>query len=113
MLLAIAGGIVEWFLMNDATAQLISAWTFGALIGVISFVMPVVLLIFALWLFRHPSSVSDNTRVGIGLSMTVLALAGWAHLFSAQPQPSAGVEALAAAGGIFGWMLAAPLIETE
>ncbi len=109
-LLAITGGIVEWFLINNPTAQLVSAWTMGALFGTIAFVLPVVLLVFSLWLFRHPASVSDNTRVGIGLSISVVTFSGWAYLFSARPEPSAGVEALAASGGIFGWMIAAPLI---
>ena len=109
MLLAVAGGIVEWFLINNEVAQAISAYTLGALLGRLSFVLPVVFLLFAIWLFRHPASVHDNTRVGIGLSLLLVTTAGFSHLFGGQPQPSDGVEQLATAGGIFGWLIAAPL----
>ncbi len=54
VLLAVAGAIIEWFGINNATAQSISIWTVGALVGRLSFVLPVILLIFAVWLFRHP-----------------------------------------------------------
>ena len=109
VVLAVVGGIVEWFLINNATANLINAWTFGALIGRLSFVLPVFLLLFAIWLFRHPSSQHDNTRLGIGLSLLVVSISGFLQIFAGQPQPSDGVEALAAAGGIIGWMVGAPL----
>ncbi len=110
VVLAIIGGIVEWFLINNPGAQLVSAWTVGALIGRLSFVFPVFLLIFAVWLFRHPASQHDNTRVGIGLSLLLVSVAGFLQVFAGQPQPSDGVEVLADAGGIIGWMIGAPLV---
>ncbi|MFM6974099.1 MAG: DNA translocase FtsK 4TM domain-containing protein [Agromyces sp.] len=110
VVLAIIGGIVEWFFINNTVAQLISAWTMGALIGRLSIVLPVFLLVFAVWLFRHPSSQHDNTRVGIGISLLLVSVAGFLHVFAGRPQPSAGVEALADAGGIIGWMVGAPLV---
>ena len=110
VVLAIIGGIVEWFLINNPGAQLLSAWTMGALIGRLSFVLPVFLLLFAVWLFRHPASQHDNTRVGIGLSLFLVSIAGFLQVFAGQPQPSDGVEVLADAGGIIGWMVGAPLV---
>ena len=109
VLLAVAGAIVEWFLINNPVAQTVSAFTLGAMVGRLAFVLPVILLLFAIWLFRHPASVHDNTRVGIGLSLLLVTIAGFSHLFGGQPQPSDGVEQLAKAGGIFGWLIAAPL----
>ena len=47
----------------------ISAYTVGALIGREAFVLPVLLLMLAGWMFRHPSSVHDNGRVGIGFGL--------------------------------------------
>ena len=110
VVLAAIGGVVEWFLINNPTAQLVSAWTMGSLIGRLSFVLPVFLLIFAVWLFRHPSSQHDNTRVGIGISLLLVSVAGFLQVFAGQPQPSDGVEVLADAGGIIGWMIGAPLV---
>ena len=110
VLLAVAGAVVEWFFINDPVAQTFDAWTFGGLVGRVAFALPVIMLLFAVWLFRHPSSVHDNTRIGIGLSLLLLTVSGLCHLFGGQPEPSQGMAVLARAGGILGWMLAQPLI---
>lgn len=110
VLLALSGAIVEWFFINDPVAQTLDAYTFGGLFGRVAFALPVVMLMFAVWLFRHPSSVHDNTRIGIGLGMLLITVSGLCHLFGGQPSPSEGMPVLAGAGGILGWMLAQPLI---
>lgn len=110
VVLAIAGAVVEWFLINDPIAQALDSWTFGGLTGRVAFALPVVMLLFAVWLFRHPSSVHDNTRIGIGVGLMLLTVSGLCHLFGGQPEPREGMAVLARAGGILGWMLAQPLI---
>jgi len=110
IVLAIAGAVVEWFLINDPIAQVLDSWTFGGLFGRVAFALPVVMLLFAIWLFRHPSSVHDNTRIGIGVGLLLLTVSGLCHVFGGQPEPREGMAVLARAGGILGWMLAQPLI---
>ncbi|MET0956259.1 MAG: DNA translocase FtsK 4TM domain-containing protein [Cryobacterium sp.] len=110
VLLSIAGAVIEWFLINDPVAQTLDAWTFGALFGRLAFALPVILLLFAIWLFRNPSSVHDNGRIGIGLSLLLVTVSGLCHIFGGQPAPSQGMEVLALSGGVIGWMIAAPLI---
>lgn len=110
LLLAIAGMVVEWFGVNDAVAQNLNAFTFGGIFGRLAFALPVVMLLLAIWLFRHPSSVNDNGRIGIGLIISLVAVAGLCHAFGGQPNPSDGMPALALAGGLVGWIVGAPLV---
>ena len=56
VLLAAAGVVVEWFFIGSAVAATISAYTAGGLVGRVAFVLPVLLILLAGWMFRHPSS---------------------------------------------------------
>ncbi|MDP1788912.1 MAG: DNA translocase FtsK, partial [Rhodoglobus sp.] len=108
--LAIIGAVVEWFNPTDPVALALDAWTFGGLFGRVAFALPVIMLLFAVWLFRHPSSVHDNGRIGIGAALLITSISALCHVFGGQPKPTDGVEALAQAGGIVGWVVATPLL---
>ncbi|GAA2083557.1 DNA translocase FtsK [Pseudolysinimonas kribbensis] len=110
VVLAIAGAVVEWFNPASDIAQALDAYTFGGLLGRVAFGLPVIMLIFAVWLFRHPSSVHDNTRIGIGLGILIACVSAFCHVFSDHPQPSAGMPALAHAGGVVGWVFGQPFV---
>ena len=109
-LLAVGGAVVEWFNPADPIAIAFDSYTFGGLFGRVAFALPVIMLLFAVWLFRHPSSVHDNGRIGIGLAVLLTSISALCHIFGGAPQPSSGVEPLARAGGIVGWILAGPLL---
>ncbi|TAJ49011.1 MAG: DNA translocase FtsK [Herbiconiux sp.] len=109
-LLAVTGALVEWFLVATPAAVTLNAWTFGGLFGRVSYALPVILLLLALWLFRHPSSVHDNGRIGIGLAVFLVSVSGLCHVFGQTPDPASGIDSLAVAGGILGWIVAAPLV---
>ncbi|TDN88625.1 DNA translocase FtsK [Microbacterium sp. BK668] len=109
VLLAIAGAVVEWFFIGSDVAKTISAYSAGGLVGRVSFVLPVLLMLLAGWLFRHPSSVHDNGRIGIGFGLFVLTVAGFCHVLGGRPQPREGLPALSEAGGVLGWMVGEPL----
>lgn len=110
LLLAVIGMVVQWFGVNDDIAQNLNAFTFGGIFGRLAYALPVVMLLLAIWLFRHPSSVNDNGRIGIGLIIALVAVAGLCHAFGGQPNPSDGMPALARAGGLVGWVVGAPLV---
>lgn len=109
VLLAIAGAVTEWFFIATEASALISAYSVGGLVGRVAFVLPVFLVLLAGWLFRHPSSVHDNGRIGIGFALFILTIAGFCHVLGGRPQPSSGLPALSEAGGLFGWMIGEPL----
>ena len=118
VLLAILGAVNEWFFIGNEVAANISAYSVGMLVGRIAFFMPVLLLLLAGWLFRHPSSVHDNGRIGIGFGLFVLALAGISHVAAGAPNgagtaarahPNMGMAAISEAGGVFGWLVGEPL----
>jgi S-DNA-T family DNA segregation ATPase FtsK/SpoIIIE len=107
LVLAVAGAIVEWFNPTSQLATSLDAWTFGGLFGRVAFALPVIMLLFAAWLFRHPSSVHDNTRIGIGGIFMLSSIAALCHIAGGQPQPGG---ALSKGGGIIGWLIANPLL---
>jgi S-DNA-T family DNA segregation ATPase FtsK/SpoIIIE len=109
VLLAVGGAVNEWFFIGSEVAKTISAYSVGLLIGREAFVLPVLLLLLAGWMFRHPSSVHDNGRIGIGFGLLILTIAGFCHVAGGRPQPRSGPPALSEAGGLFGWMVAEPL----
>lgn len=111
-LLGVAGIVFGWFLIQQQWAWLLHSISFGLLFGPVAFGLPVVMIIFAIYLARHPSTVSDNSRIGVGLLLMIITVSGFFHLFSSQPQPTDGVMALAAAGGLFGWLIAVPFLAT-
>ncbi len=109
IILAIAGGAVEWFLTDQAVAHALHLYTFGGVFGAVSLGLPVFLGLLAIWLFRHPASVHDNGRIGIGSAMLLVSASTIAQVATRQPQPGKGMEALAAGGGVAGWLVATPL----
>jgi len=109
-LLAVVGAIIEWFNPLDPVAIALDAYTFGGLFGRVAFALPVIMLIFAVWLFRHPASVHDNGRIGIGLTVLLTTISALCHIFGGQPSWPLVASEIAAAGGVLGWLLAAPLL---
>jgi S-DNA-T family DNA segregation ATPase FtsK/SpoIIIE len=107
-LLAVIGAFIEWFVPNDPVAIALDAYTFGGLFGRVAYALPVIMLLFAIWLFRHPASVHDNTRIGIGLITLLTTISGLCHVFGEQPEPTKGMEVLARAGGVAGWIVTWP-----
>ncbi|WIB78661.1 DNA translocase FtsK [Curtobacterium sp. MCPF17_002] len=103
--LAIAGAVVEWLNPTNSVSVALDAYTFGGIFGRLAFALPVIMVVFAGWLFRHPASVHDNTRIGIGLGLLLVSIASLCHVFGGQPSAADGMPALAAAGGVIGWVV--------
>jgi S-DNA-T family DNA segregation ATPase FtsK/SpoIIIE len=112
-ILGLAGAVFTWFLAKDATAMGLNVVTFGLLFGRVSYALPVVMVIFAIYLMRNPSSTRNNGRIGIGLFLLLVSISGFFHIFITKPpQPSDGEWALAFAGGVFGWLVSVAFLNT-
>ncbi|MDQ1546064.1 MAG: segregation ATPase FtsK/SpoIIIE, family [Actinomycetota bacterium] len=111
LILAVAGAIVEWFTPTASASIALDAWTFGGLFGRVAFALPVIMLLFAAWLFRHPSTVHDNTRIGIGGILLLSSVSAICAVASGNPSPSVHSEELAKAGGVIGWIASWPLTQ--
>jgi S-DNA-T family DNA segregation ATPase FtsK/SpoIIIE len=111
LILAVAGAIVEWFTPTASVSVALDAWTFGGLFGRVAFALPVIMLVFAAWLFRHPSTVHDNTRIGIGGVLLLSSVSAICAVVSGNPSPSVHSEQLAKAGGVIGWIASWPLTQ--
>jgi len=111
LLFASAGVVVEWFNYDQTWAQMLDNYTVGGFFGRLAFALPVILFIFAGWLFRHPSGVYDNGRIGIGLGLLLTSVSGMTHLAGGRPAPGDATFAeLASAGGLLGWVVAEPFV---
>ena len=112
-ILGVAGAVFAWFLAKQDWAVGLNVVTFGLLFGRVSYALPVVLVIFAIYLMRNPSSTRNNGRIGIGLFLLLISVSGFFHTFAAKPpQPSDGEWALAYAGGVFGWLVSVAFLNT-
>ena len=111
VLLALIGIIIEWFNRGVGWAMAVEAYTVGGLLGRLAFALPVILLIFATWLFRHPTDRHGNSRIAVGLGVFIVAISGITHVAGGRPQVGeANAYALADAGGLLGWVVAEPLV---
>ncbi|MGN6446749.1 DNA translocase FtsK [Amnibacterium sp.] len=108
LVLAAIGGAVEWFFRANPIAQAVHLYTFGGLLGQITVGLPVLMLLLALWLFRHPATVHDNGRIGVGAAMLLVSASTIAQVVAGNPQPE-HFKDLSAGGGVAGWLVVTPL----
>ncbi|MCL3860181.1 DNA translocase FtsK [Actinotalea sp. K2] len=98
----------EWWGLSGAAGDGIHAVVAGTF-GVVGVVVPLLLLGVAVRLMRHPDRAQANSRMGIGLTAVLLAVCGLVHLPAGLPSPSEDLEAVRAAGGVIGYLVATPL----
>ena len=106
-LCAAAVATVEWWALTGPVADVVHAIAGGS-VGWMALLLPFILLIGAVRLFRYPENPRANNRIGIGLTVLTFAGAGIAHLVGGQPELAAGLDALWRAGGVVGYLVAGP-----
>ncbi len=95
-------GLTGWF--PDGVHAVVNG-TFGWM----SLLLPLMLFVCAVRLFRQPLDGRGNNRIGIGFLVMVLAGSGLAHIIGGQPDVADGFDGLRRAGGMLGYLAATPL----
>ncbi len=80
--------------------------------GRLDLVVPILLAVMAIRLFRHPERPEANGRIVIGLSALVLGVLGQVHVACGSPGRGDGWQAMRDAGGMIGWVASKPLLFT-
>ncbi len=80
-----------------------------AVLGAAAWLSPLVVLALAWRVLRHPDDTATTGRLAIGGGAVVVGAIGLWHLVVGAAVPSDGAEAMAAGGGVVGWLATAPL----
>ncbi|MCU1573076.1 MAG: cell division protein FtsK [Micrococcaceae bacterium] len=107
LLLAIGIATFEWWGLTGWVADGVHGVLQGTL-GWVAALLPPMLLIFALRVFRHPTDVRANNRIAIGFSVLTVAAAALAHAAAGSPAMASGFGGVRSAGGMVGLLAAAP-----
>ncbi len=95
-------GLTGW--LPDVVYSVVNG-TFGWM----TLLLPFMLFVCAFRLFRKPQDGRGNNRVGIGFMVMTLAGSGLAHVIGGLPTVADGFDGLRRAGGMLGFLAAAPL----
>ncbi|WP_026549894.1 DNA translocase FtsK [Arthrobacter sp. Br18] len=108
LLLAMAVAAVEWWALTGPLARGVHAVA-GGTFGWMALLVPFLLLVGAVRLFRYPEQHRANNRIAIGQLVILFAGSGIAHLVGGRPGLSEGFDPLWRAGGVVGFLTAGPL----
>lgn len=100
---AIIVALREWFQLSGALGSVIHHVTAGP-VGLLSVLVPIVLVFFAVRLFRD-STRGANRSLVIGTVLLILAITGILHIVLGAQSPLDSIESVEAAGGIVGWLV--------
>ncbi|MDO5495378.1 MAG: DNA translocase FtsK [bacterium] len=106
--LAIVVAAREWFGLSGLAGEVIHHGAAG-LLGVLGVTLPVLFVVIAFRLFRHPEEGRVNGRMTAGIAIVAAAIAGLIHIGSGQPHILEDFPGIEAAGGVLGWIAAAPI----
>jgi len=111
LLISLAAFAGTWFHADNFVSRNLYSFFVGAF-GVIGFTSPLVLLYFAVRLFRKPEDSHATGRITIGTLLLILSSTGLAHLLSGSlgANNPTGASAIRDGGGLLGYWVAKPLV---
>ncbi|NLF04327.1 MAG: cell division protein FtsK, partial [Actinomycetales bacterium] len=107
--LAVVVAAREWWGLEGTFGDVVHA-VVGGTFGRVAVAVPLLLLVGAVRLMRHPERTQENSRVSIGLTALVVAACGLVHVAEDLPAPADGIAAVRDAGGVIGYLVATPLV---
>nr|WP_201846584.1 DNA translocase FtsK [Myceligenerans indicum] len=107
--LAVVVAAREWWGIDGVFGDGVHAVVAGTF-GVAGVALPVLLLWIALRVMRHPERARANGRVTIGLSFVVVSVCALVHISEGVPSPIDGFGPVQDAGGVIGYLFAAPVV---
>ena len=107
--LAVVVAAREWWGLEGPVGEVIHAIV-GGTFGLVGVVVPILVLVSAVRLMRHPDRTQENSRVTIGLGALIIAACGLVHIAEELPAPADGIAAVREAGGVIGYLVATPLV---
>ncbi len=96
-------GVDGWFVSWASTIAV-------ALVGSVDWIAPLLLLALAWRFLRHPDDNATTGRIVIGGAALLVGTVGLWHLAHESATPSDGADAMAAGGGVIGWLATAPVV---
>ena len=107
LILAIIAGAGAWFHADNVIGRAVYAFIYGAF-GRIGFIAPLVLVYFAIRLFRVPDEKAATGRIIVGTITLLISATGLAHLLNGSA--GTGATAIQHGGGWIGYAVTTPLV---
>jgi S-DNA-T family DNA segregation ATPase FtsK/SpoIIIE len=105
--IVLAAGL--WFRMDNIAGRAMQT-VIGGAFGAAAWVVPMLVALLSWRFLRHPDRNSQTARAAIGWSALLVGALGLVHIANGTPHPSDGTAAMRAAGGLIGFVAAAPLV---
>ena len=107
LILAIIAGAGAWFHADNVISRAVYAFIYGGF-GRIGFIAPLVLIYFAIRLFRVPDEKAATGRIIVGTITLLISATGLAHLLNGSV--GTGATAIQHGGGWIGYGVSTPLV---
>lgn len=106
--LALVIAASEWFGLAGVVGNAVH-FAIAGLLGVAAKALPIIVVVMAVRIMRHPSRTQEYGRETIGLIAITVAVIALIHTAMGIPAPADGAAALQGSGGLLGYVVAAPL----
>lgn len=81
-----------------------------SLVGAFDVLVPVLILILAIRILRHPEDSANTGRLSVGGTAIMFSMIAIWHIYHQVPTPSDGAVGMDEAGGFIGYILSAPIV---